>query len=278
MMRAAILATGLTLGAGAAEAANAPSFEAVYDLRLTHASSTTGPRAAVGTYDIKVAETCDGWDTKSHILLQLAFRDDTESSNERFFSSWESKPGESKAGAHYRFAVRTVKNGKTVEAYKGTAALGKKGGSARYEIPPPQGETKPRVVELPLPRDTLFPAAHSQALLRRAEGGDALFKSVVLNGASSNGPRLMSTAIGPRVENAAQPLPAEIDRALLGTPSWRMSSAFFNLNEQRDTPNTEMFLQIYGSGVTQAFEQTFNDFAVSATLKRLRRIDTPTCN
>jgi hypothetical protein len=272
MKRVLILATALAV-VGVAEAAEPPSFEAVYELRLTHASSTTGPRAAVGTYDIKVARTCDGWDTKSHILMQLAFRDDTESRNERFFSSWESK-----AGANYRFAVRTEKNGKTVEAYKGTATLGKKGGSARYEIPPPQGETKPRIVELRLPRDTLFPAAHSRALLERAAGGDALFKSVVLNGAASNGPRLMSTAIGPRVENATQPLPAEIDRSLLGTPSWRMSSAFFNLNEQRDTPNTEMFLQIYGSGVTQSFEQTFTDFAVSATLKRLRRIDAPTCN
>lgn len=277
MMRGAILATALTLVAGVdvsvAEAANAPSFEAVYDLRLTQASSAAGPRAAVGTYDIKVVETCDGWDTKSHILLHLAFRDDTESSNERFFSSWEAK-----AGANYRFAVRTVKNGKTVEAFKGTAVLNKKGGSARYEIPAPQADAKPRVVELQLPRDTLFPIAHSQALLQRAEGGESLFRSVVLNGASSNGPRLMSTAIGPRVENAAQPLPAEVDRSLLGTPSWRMSSAFFNLNEQRDTPNTEMFLQIYGSGVTQSFEQTFNDFAVSATLKRLRRIEAPACN
>lgn len=260
------------LAAVGARAAEMPSFEAAYDLRLTHASATVGPRAAAGVYEMRVAETCDGWETKSHVVLDLAFRDDTNSNNERFFSSWEAA-----SGAAYRFAVRTVKNGKTVEAYKGTASLSKKGGTARYEIPPPDGEKKPRLITLTLPRDTLFPAAHSRALLTRAENGEALFRSVVLNGASSNGPRMMSVAIGPRQDGGDQELTGNIDRTLLGVPSWRMSSAFFNLNEQRDTPNTEMFLKLYETGVTQSFEQTFNDFAVSATLKSLRRIDRPAC-
>jgi hypothetical protein len=258
--------------AGHARAAELPSYEAVYDLRLTHASSTTGPRAAAGLYEIRSMRTCDGWDTKTHVVLDLAFRDDTQSNNERFFSSWESK-----AGNAYRFAVRTVKNGKTVEAYSGTAALSKKGGVAQYEIPPSDGKTKPRVVKLNLPRDTMFPAAHSRALLTRAENGEGLFSTVVLNGAASHGPRIMSVAIGPRQDARAPEASANIDPSLIGTPSWRMSSAFFNLNEQRDTPNTELFLQLYESGVTQSFEQTFNDFEVAASLKSLRRVATPAC-
>ncbi len=108
---------------------------------------------------------------------------------------------------------------------------------------------------------------------RAATGGGY----IVLNGAASNGPRVMSVAIGPRVDTGASDAVANIDRTLLGSPSWRMSSAFFNLNEKRDTPNTEMFLQLYETGVTQSFEQTFNDFAVSATLKSLRRVDPPNC-
>ena len=259
-------------GGAAAQAADLRSFEAVYDLRLTHASASLGPRAATGIYEIRSAETCDGWDTKSHVTMDLAFRDDTHSNNERFFSSWESK-----SGSDYRFAVRTVKNGKTVEAYKGTAVLSKKGGTAHYEVPPPDGQKNPRVINMTLPRDTMFPAAHSRALLTRAEKGEALFSTVVLNGAASNGPRVMSVAIGPRLDGGGQGMAGNIDGTLLGTPSWRMSSAFFNLNEQRDTPNTEMFLHLNKSGVTQSFEQTFSDFAVSATLKSLRPLDPPHC-
>lgn len=271
-LKAALPAVCMLVHVGKTQAGDLPSFEAVYDLRLTHASATVGPRAAAGTYEMRMVETCDGWDSKSHIAMDLAFRDDSSSSNERFFTSWESK-----AGNDYRFAVRTVKNGKTVEAYNGTAALSKKGGMARYELPAPEGEQKPRLISVALPRDTLFPIAHFRALVTRAENGEALFSSVVLNGASSNGPRVMSVAIGPRLDNGSAGGSANIDRTLLGTPSWRMSSAFFNLNEQRDTPNTEMFLKLYESGVTESFEQTFNDFAVAATLKSLRRIDPPNC-
>jgi hypothetical protein len=270
--RNALLLAALALGAMQATAADMRSFEAVYDLRLTHASASRGPRAATGVYEMRSVETCDGWDTKSRIVLDLAFRDDSHSNNERFFSSWESK-----SGHDYRFAVRTVKNGKVVEAYKGTASLSKKGGTAQYEIPPASGDKKPRLFKIALPRDTLFPAAHSRALLERAESGAALFSSVVLNGGASNGPRVMSVAIGPRQDSGDPEVAGSIDRALLGTPSWRMSSAFFNLNERRDTPNTEMFLRLNTSGVTHSFEQTFSDFTVAATLKSLKPIAPPAC-
>lgn len=123
MLNARFIAAGLVFGATAASAADFPPYEAVYELRLTRASATFGPRAAVGQYNYRVAETCDGWETKSHIIVDLTFRDDQTHTNERFFLSWEAKNA-----ASYRFAVQTVKNGNTVEAFKGTAAVSAKGG------------------------------------------------------------------------------------------------------------------------------------------------------
>jgi hypothetical protein len=91
----------------------------------------------------------------------------------------------------------------------------------------------------------------------------------------------MSTIIGPRlVVNKDAPPAAkspEIDPTLLNAPAWRMSSAFFNLNERRDVPNTEMQAELHDSGVTKSFEQSFGDFTVSARLTKLRRIEKPTC-
>jgi len=269
---ALLCAAAILTAATAARADDLPSYEAVYDLRLTHASASTGPRAAVGTFTSHFAETCDGWDVKSHTLIDLAFRDDTNFTNERFFSSWESK-----SGTDYRFAARTTKNGKVVEAFKGTAKLGPGGGKAVYEVPAQDGEKDPDKITIVLPRDTLLPVAHSRALLTRAEHGDGLFRAVVLDGASSTGPRVTSIAIGAR-QAADNGEGSMIDPTLLGTPSWRLSSAFFNLNEQRDTPNSEVLWQLHDSGVTRSFEQTFSDFVVSATLKKLRRLDKPVCS
>ncbi len=95
----------------------------------------------------------------------------------------------------------------------------------------------------------------------------------MLNGSSSVGPRVQSIAIGPRLEAPAE----DIDPMLAQFPSWRMSTAFFNLNENRDMPNTEMFQRLSQSGVLESFDQTFTDFTVSVKLQRLRWIDPPQC-
>ena len=256
-----------------ARAADLPSYEASYEMRLIHASETGGPRAMTGDYEFRVEQTCDGWDTKAHTLLDLAFRDDSNFTNERLFTSWEAKDGSS-----YRFTVQTIKNGLVAEGFKGTATITRKGGEAQYESLIQPG----RKVTLQLPLGTMLPVAHSRALLEHAEQGDQLFRSVVMNGSYSTGPRVLSIAIGRRHDDdediaPESRLPVGLDAKLIETPSWQMSSAFFNLGEKRDTPNTEMVLQLHETGIAQYFEQTFHDFAISATLTKLKHLDPPKC-
>jgi hypothetical protein len=270
---AAIFGAGLSvLTSAPIWAADLMSFEAVYDLRLSQASSSGGPRAATGIFETRFVETCTGWDLKSHTVLSLAFSVGPDITNERFFSSWEAKNGND-----YTFAAQMLKNGRLAESYKGSAAVSKRGGKAKYEVPATEEKGKPRVVTLNLPQGTLFPAAYSQALLGGADQGQPFFSRVVLNGASTAGPRMLSTAIGPRRVNAWTENTSGIDNGLLQTASWRMSSAYFNFYEKRDLPNTEIFLQIYKTGITESFDQRFGDFIVSAKLQRLRRIDPPRC-
>jgi hypothetical protein len=269
----ALLAMAPLAAPAMVRATELPPFEATYEMRLTHASETGGPRAMAGSYEYRVEQTCDGWETKSHMLLDLAFRDDTNFTNERFFSSWEDK-----TGSAYRFTTQTVKNGLTVEAFKGTAAVTRKGGDATYESLIQPG----RKVTLHLPLGTMLPMAHARALLEHAEQGDQLFRSVVMNGSFSTGPRVLSIAIGRRHDDdediAPEPHPrVDLDAKLIATPSWQMSSALFNLGEKRDTPNTEMFVQLHETGIAQYFEQTFQDFALSATLVKLKHLDPPKC-
>jgi hypothetical protein len=272
-MRRALVALTAIAPLAAAHGAELPSYEASYQMRLTHASETGGPRAMAGTYDYRVEQTCDGWETKSHMLVDLAFRDDSNFTNERFFSSWEAANGST-----YRFTVQTVKNGLTVEGFKGTASVTRKGGEAQYESLLQPG----RKVTLQLPLGTMLPMAHSRALLEHAAQGDQLFRSVVMNGSYSTGPRVLSIAIGRRHDDDEDiapetHLPVGLDAKLIETPSWQMSSALFNLGEKRDTPNTEMFAQLHDTGITQYFEPTFHDFALSATLAKLKRLDPPKC-
>lgn len=104
-----------------------------------------------------------------------------------------------------------------------------------------------------------------------------MFRSVVLNGSYCTGPRVLSVAIGPRHGEFAPPAAPEFDPKLLATANWQISTAAFNLGEKRDTPNTETAIHIHETGIIQNFEQTFFDYALSARLTRLQRLDAPTC-
>lgn len=256
-----------SLAAAPTGASDLLSYEAEYEVRLAHASGSFGPRAATGIYETRFAETCAGWDQKTHIKLNLSFTAREPTTNERFFSSFENKNGRD-----YSFAAVTFRNNKRVESYKGSAVLGKRGGKAVYEVPTSDNK-KSSNVTLNLPEGTLFPAAHARMLFDKAASGAPFYSSVVLNGSSSVGPRMQSVAIGPRVDTAGD----DVDPLLAQFPSWRMSTAFFNLHEKRDIPNTEMFQRVFGSGVLESFDQTFTDFTVSVKLKRLLWIDPPSC-
>lgn len=261
-----------------ADGAELLSYAARYELRLVHASSSEGPRAAVGTLDSVFQETCDGWDTRSRTVLDLAFRDSSNFTNERYFNSWESKNGR-----EYKFTVHTFRNGRTVEAFDGRAEIEDVGGRAYYAAVGEDGVRASEEVALDLPEGTMLPVVHATALLDHAKEGTTLFRSVVLDGASSTGPRVVSVAIGKRDEGGGIPETLNGARAedidkLLNTAAWRMSTARYNIDDDRDTPDTELFLKLHSSGVLGSFEQTFDDFKFSAHMVSLRHLDPPQCS
>jgi hypothetical protein len=263
-----LISTALLLAvvpASAAMAAMTP-YEARYDLTLLVASNTHGPRALDGVLEERVVRACTGWETRSRVMVNAVFRDGTASANERIFTSWEAENGKD-----YRFAVQTSKNGTMVEAFKGTAKLGKRGGNVTYEA-----VASGKKIKVPLPRDTFLPVAYVDALLSRASQGEVLFRGVLLNGSSSNGPRVLSTAIGPRA-TASGDASSDLDRGLLGE-GWPMSLAFYNLFEQqRDTPIFETELRQHESGVADEIVQTFSDFTIAARLTHLKRLPQQAC-
>lgn len=260
-----------------AAAVDLRSYAASYELRLVRASASEGPRAAVGTLDSVLQETCDGWDTRTRTVLDLAFRDSSNFTNERYFNSWESENGRD-----YKFTVHTFKNGRTIEAFDGRAEIKRTGGRAYYSAVGQDGARTSEELVVELPEGTMLPVKHAATLLEHAEEGVPLFRSIVLDGASSTGPRVVSVAIGKRIEG--NEAPATLDDAsiddvdeLLNTPAWRMSTARYNLYEERDTPDTELFLQLHSTGVIESFEQTFADFTLSAHMVSLRHLDPPRC-
>jgi len=131
---------------------------------------------------------------------------------------------------------------------------------------------------VPLPRGTLLPIAYMRELLDHASRGEALFRTIVFNGASSAGPRTLSASIARQQgDDDLGDRDANIDQALLSQPAWDLSLAYFNVFERRDTPNFEVFQRYHATGITPSFEQEFQDFRIAADLRKLKELPAPSC-
>ncbi|ABC22869.1 hypothetical protein Rru_A2069 [Rhodospirillum rubrum ATCC 11170] len=246
--------------------------EAVYALSLARATPG-GVVNARGEMNYKLENTCAGWTMETRTTLDLTYAEGGEMATQ-----WEFVAYESKDGGDYSFFVRNKRNGEVDEVLEGSAALAGQ---------PPKGEAsfhKPENDVVPLPAGTLFPSAHTLDILRAAERGERYLSRTVFDGASEEGPSLVTAFIGPPLPAGAEatkglsgPVSNEAGKALLNTPSWRMTIAFFPPDDREDLPNYEVRVRYHDNGVAQEMVQDFGFFSLRTLLKDIKPLPEPDC-
>ncbi|WP_041793851.1 cell envelope integrity EipB family protein [Pararhodospirillum photometricum] len=274
--QASVLAKSL-LAIGALLLAPAPTWagpihlvphEATYDLSLSRAEPG-GVVGARGEMSYKLEGTCTGWTMETRTALTLNYAEGNEVE-----TLWEFVAFEARDGSDYTFFIRNTHNGAVQEVLEGAAALNgvPPVGSARFR--------KPRPDSVSLPSGTLFPNAHTIAILEAARKGERFIGRPVFDGGSEEGPSLVSAAIGAPL--AADPKSAKVDD-LLKTPSWRMSIAFFPPPSTTEgesgegTPSYEVNVRYHDNGVAQDMIQDFGFFSLTSRLRTLKRLPEPDC-
>src|SRR5579859_384551 len=181
-----------------------------YKMSLASSKSGSGVTAASGAMSYKFGDSCDGWIVENKTALSFAYSDGAPVSTTWDFVTWESKDG-----LHYRFRVRSTKDGVVNEEIDGTADLeGKgKGGVAKFTLP----EAK----TLKLPAGTLFPTEHTERMIELAQAGEHMAERTLFDGTGTDNTFAVSALIGKAAAaNKNKPEAAGISRALLATPSW----------------------------------------------------------
>lgn len=274
--RAAGPGTGST--AGAVGTATTPSaadrltptlapHEAVYTLAL----ATTEPGGVVGargkmTY--RLEHTCAGWTMETRTALDVSYAEGGE-----LDTLWEYVAYESRDGSDFSFFIRNTHNGTVDEVLEGEVGRAAPSGPlvARFR--------RPDADSLSLAADTLFPNAHTLAMLTAAARGDRLLVRSVFDGASTAGGSLVSAVIG---RPLAADAPGELDHPLLHTPSWRMAVAFFSPEDEEEPghegiPTYEVAVRYHLNGVAQDMVQDFGRFSLASHLVRLVALPEPDC-
>lgn len=245
----------------AAVAAKIQPHRAIYAMSLGSARNGAKVSDVRGRMMFEWADACDGWTTEQRFQLRFVYSEGDDMAMNTNYTTWEAKNG-----LRYRFNVRKLVNGELDEEVRGEANLQADGaGTAQFTKPEPQ--------EMELPAGTMFPTAHTLAILDHAERNDPFFTRTIFDGSDAEGPTEVSTVAG----KPGAPKEAGKDPLLKVGKSWPVRMAFFPLQSDSAQPEYEMSLRLLENGIAESMQIDYGDFTVNAVLEKIEALPKSGC-
>ncbi len=251
-LRAAALLACLGLP-GIAAANGLTGQDAMYDLTLAKVR-THDVTGAAGQMRFSVVDGCTGWATTQHMTLLIRNTDGTLNKTVTDYITWESKDGKT-----LTFTLRETDNdGKLTVDDAGTATHSGSDGTGAVVY------TTPKDTVLAMPPGTLFPMAHTQALIDAGKTDKKFLSVPLFDGTTADGAQHTFVAVldhqGPR----PAPFPA-----LSPLASDTVDIAFFERKNSDENPDFRSQMRYYDNGVAADIVLDFGDFVMKGKLDRL---------
>jgi len=238
---------------------------AVYDLTLeTNRGDLNG---ATGTMAYEVTDACDGWATRQRLELTLTNREGQDVEMVSDYATWESKDGLS-----MRFRMRQTTDTAVTEQAEGEAKLESLGGAGSIHY------TVPEERDVAMPKGTLFPMAHTEAILKAAAEGKKFIGLPIFDGTGDKGAQDSSVSI---INWNAGGTPAP-DPVLAALASGRVRIAFFDRvkpasnDKPLGSPDYEVGMKYWANGVADDLHMDFSEFVMQGKLKEFK-LQPPHC-
>ena len=235
-----------------AQAAPLAAHHALYDLSLntTHEQNVT---EAHGTMSYDVVDTCSGWTTAQHLVIDLTNKDGQEIHMVSDYATIESKDG-----MHLDFHTKQVTDQAVTAQLDGSAVLERSGGRGHADF------TSPEKKQVLLPEGTLLPMAHTGALLDAAIGGKKFLSVPLFDGTGADGAQDTFVTV-----ESWHPAAGQKWAALASLAQGRVHIAFFDRGSATETPDYEIGMQYFANGVADSLAMDFGDFAMNGKLQSL---------
>jgi len=237
------------------------SHHAIYDLSLAKSRSGGAVSQAKGKLEFEWVDACTGWTVTQRTRVELV-----SAEGRVIVFGWSLNSHESRDGLNYRFSIRRLNADMSAEDVRGEARLDGpgEGGVAIYDEPVPQ--------RVALPRGTVFPTAHSLALIEAAHKDASPLWRIVFDGSGEEGLFGVSAAISPLAATSGSDNPL-----LQGQESWRVDLAYFGMDSNVSEPEHEQRLRLYANGVVDELLLDYGDFVLRADLAELNGLPKLEC-
>ncbi len=247
-----------------AEASGFLSHRAVYDLSLAESRNDGAMTRAAGKLEFEWADVCTGWTMSQRTRVRMATRE-----GRAFDFGWSLNAFESRDGRRYRFFIRRINADGSDEELRGEARFPAPGarGLAVFDAPESRRVT--------LAKGTLFPTAHSLALIEAAVKGELPLWRTVFDGSGDDGRFGVNAAL---TETLASDAPKGFESPLLrDQESWRLRLAYFGMDETVPEPEHEQALRLYANGVIDEMLLDYGDFVLRADLSLIEALPEIEC-
>jgi hypothetical protein len=248
------LALALTLLPALAFADGLTGQHALYDLTLSKVR-THDVTGAAGQMSFDVVDGCTGWATTQHMTLLVRNADGSLNKTVTDYITWESKDGKT-----LTFTLREADNdGKVTVDDAGSATHTGADGSGVISY------TTPANTSLSLPPGTLFPMAHTAALLAAGAAGKKFIAPPLFDGTTPDGAQATFVAVlGHHGPDASLAYPG-----LRGIASSDVDIAFYPRKNDDENPDFRTQMRYFEDGVATNLVLDFGDFVMTGKLERL---------
>ncbi len=236
---------------------------ATYVLSAAPGSGAKEAQVVDGLMVFELSDDCDGHTMTDRTVILLS-SDGYDVVLDNQYSAWESKDGE-----RFRFVSTLRLDGREIETIRGSAKLDRPGGSgvANY--------VSPEAKELELPPGTRFPIQAGVHTLGRIEDGERQLSYIMFDGSDTEGANFATDFVVDEPMTITDPPSGEV--TLLDSPSWRIHTAVFDLNDEAAPPVTEIDGQTHANGVISGFTLELDSFAAMATLTKVEALPDSGC-
>jgi hypothetical protein len=224
--------------------------KALYTLTLDSAKSND-VIGAHGTMGYEVTDACDGWAVRQRLDMIITNADGQDIHMSSDYATWESKDG-----LKFRYHMRQTTDTAVTSQTDGEALLQKIGGPGEAHY------TSPHDSVSKLPAGTVFPMAHTAAIIAAARDKKHFLSLPLFDGTDENGAEDSFIV----VLDWKQPAPSKWP-ALASLPSTRVHISFFDRGPAAVTPTYEATMRYWENGVADDMKMNFGDFIMNATMK-----------
>lgn len=255
-MGALLLATGAPMARADAPTPLAPH-RAVYDLTL---ESVSGGQvvSASGSMTYVLSDACSAWSTQQELNLQTATRSGAQTEIRTDYAVLEDKDG-----GHMVFRTHQYGSGVTEQKISGEATMAATGGQVHY--------TQPGVSVVPLAAGTLFPVAHTRAIIAAGRAGQATIEPALFDGTTEKG--AIDTFI---VLMGWKPPPTQTDiPALVHLGSVGTHVAYYDHATHDMPPDFDIGMRYFENGVSDQLDMNFGEFRMRGTLRTFTPLPVP---